>query len=76
MQVPFVDFSFQKKLNQIQLKSISKVLNRGNFILGNEVNEFEKSEKLVNEILSLPIYPEMKPEMAQYVCDKIKKYFK
>ena len=42
MQVPFVDFSFQKKLNQIQLKSISKVLNRGNFILGNEVNEFEK----------------------------------
>ena len=42
MQVPFIDFSFQKKLNKIQLKSISKVLNKGSFILGNEVNKFEK----------------------------------
>ncbi len=38
----FIDFKYQKKLNSKHIKNINKILNKNNFILGNEVHNFEK----------------------------------
>ena len=34
------------------------------------------TEKLAREIVTLPIYPDMKPKEVNYVITNIKKYFK
>lgn len=38
----FIDFKYQKKLNHHHLKNINKIINKSNFILGDEVEKFEK----------------------------------
>jgi len=43
--------------------------------LGYKQGDFPTSEKLANEVLSLPMYPHMKKEQIEYVCQrKIKNY--
>ena len=37
-------------------------------------NNLRISEKLCTEVLSLPVYPEMKENQIEYVVDKIKKF--
>jgi len=43
--------------------------------LGLKKGSFPVAEKAAKEILSLPIYPEMKPEEVKYVCDAIKEFY-
>jgi len=44
--------------------------------LNYRLNDFPLAAKFQDEILSLPMYPELKPEMIIYVVDKIKEFFK
>ena len=44
--------------------------------LGYEKGDFPVAEKLANEILSLPIYPELTEDKIEYVCEKIKVFYK
>ena len=39
--------------------------------LGYKLGELPQTELMMNEILSLPIHPEMSPEQVTYVCDKM-----
>ncbi len=50
-------------------------LQQGFDFLGYRKGEFPVTEKLAGEILSLPIFPEMTREQAEYVADKIKAFF-
>ncbi len=43
--------------------------------LGYSAGEFPVTEKLALEVLSLPIYPELRWEQADYVCEKIRDFF-
>jgi dTDP-4-amino-4,6-dideoxygalactose transaminase len=38
--------------------------------------DFPVSEKISNEILSLPMYPHMRPEQTEYVCETLKSIVK
>jgi dTDP-4-amino-4,6-dideoxygalactose transaminase len=38
--------------------------------------DFPVAEKLAGEILSLPMYPELAEEQIDYVCEKIKEFYK
>ena len=40
--------------------------------LGHKQGDFPVSEKVANEILSLPMFPHIKREQIEYVCDSIK----
>jgi len=44
--------------------------------LGYEKGDFPVAEKLANEILSLPMYPELTEEQIEYVYEKIKAFYK
>lgn len=44
--------------------------------LGYKKGDFPVAEKLANEILSLPMYPELTEEQIDYVCEKIKDFYK
>ncbi len=39
--------------------------------LGYKKNDFPQAERIANEILSLPMYPEMTKEMVEYIVDMI-----
>jgi dTDP-4-amino-4,6-dideoxygalactose transaminase len=43
--------------------------------LGYEKGEFPAAEKCCEEILSLPMYPEMTVEQIGFVCDSIQKFY-
>jgi len=43
--------------------------------LGYHKGDFPVSEQLSQEVLSLPIYPELTPDQLQYVVDTIKNFF-
>lgn len=43
--------------------------------LGYKVGDFPHTEKISNECLSLPMYPELGENQIEYVCDLIKKFF-
>lgn len=43
---------------------------------GYKRGDFPQSEKLAEECLSLPVYPDLSREQIVYVCDKIKHFFK
>lgn len=43
--------------------------------LGHKKGDFPESEKASEEVLSLPIYPELTEEMKHYVVDNIVKFF-
>ncbi len=43
--------------------------------LGYRKGDFPVTEKLANEILSLPIYPEMTEQQVGFVAEKIKRFF-
>ncbi|MEA1964054.1 MAG: DegT/DnrJ/EryC1/StrS family aminotransferase [Candidatus Aerophobetes bacterium] len=44
--------------------------------LGYKSGDFPVAEKISEEVLSLPIYPELTRKMQDYVVDKIKEFFK
>jgi dTDP-4-amino-4,6-dideoxygalactose transaminase len=44
--------------------------------LGYRKGDFPVTEKLADECLSLPLFPHMKDDEIEYVCDKIKHFFK
>jgi dTDP-4-amino-4,6-dideoxygalactose transaminase len=44
--------------------------------LGYQKGDFPMTEKLTNEILTLPIYPELTKEELAYIVQKIKEFFK
>lgn len=44
--------------------------------LGYKPDDFPIAKKLANEILSIPMYPEMTDEMVEYVCSTIKSFYR
>ena len=44
-------------------------------VLGYQKGDFPVSEQLSQEVLSLPIYPELTPDQLQYIVDTIKAFF-
>jgi len=44
--------------------------------LGHKKGDFPITEKVSNEILSLPLYPEITNEQVDYVVNNIKKFYK
>lgn len=44
--------------------------------LGYKKGDFPETEKLADECLSLPMFPDLSDEQIQYVCEKIKHFFK
>ncbi len=44
--------------------------------LGYKKGDFPISEKLANEVISLPMYPEMTEEEINYVCEEISEFYK
>ncbi len=44
--------------------------------LGYKKNDFPESESAANEVLSLPIYPELEPEKVEFIAGTILKVFK
>lgn len=44
--------------------------------LGHSIGDFPESEAAANEVLSLPIYPEMKPETAEFIAEVVLKTVK
>jgi dTDP-4-amino-4,6-dideoxygalactose transaminase len=44
--------------------------------LGHKKGDFPVSEKISNEILALPIYPEITEEEVDFVCETIKKFYR
>jgi dTDP-4-amino-4,6-dideoxygalactose transaminase len=43
--------------------------------LGHEEGDFPESEKAAKEVLSLPIYPELTPEQAAFICEAIRGFY-
>jgi len=43
--------------------------------LSQQKGKFPVSEKLADEVLSLPMYPELKEEEIQFICKKIKDFY-
>jgi dTDP-4-amino-4,6-dideoxygalactose transaminase len=44
--------------------------------LGYKQGDFPESERAVQEVLSLPMYPEISDEQVTYITDQIKEYFR
>lgn len=44
--------------------------------LGYKKGDFPETEKLADECLSLPMFPDLSDEQISYVCDKIKEFLK
>ncbi|WP_343768855.1 DegT/DnrJ/EryC1/StrS family aminotransferase, partial [Clostridium malenominatum] len=44
--------------------------------LGYKKGDFPVSERACKEILALPIYPELRDEEVEYVCEKIREFYK
>jgi dTDP-4-amino-4,6-dideoxygalactose transaminase len=43
--------------------------------LGYKKGDFPESEKAANEVLAIPIYPELSDQMKDYVAETIAAYF-
>lgn len=43
--------------------------------LGHKEGDFPVSEKISKEIIALPMYPELKIEEVEYICDTISKFY-
>lgn len=43
--------------------------------LGYKKGDFPKSEKAADEVLALPIYPELKPEQQEYIVSSINEFY-
>lgn len=44
--------------------------------LGYKIGDFPVTERISNECLSLPLYPELEENSIKYVCELIKKFYK
>ena len=44
--------------------------------LGYQAGDFPVSERLANQSLALPVYPELKPEDIEYVCHTLKQFYR
>jgi dTDP-4-amino-4,6-dideoxygalactose transaminase len=51
-------------------------LQKAYIYLGYKEGDLPISEKYANEVLSLPMFPEMREEEVVYVCDTIRRFFK
>lgn len=74
------------KLQYLSIKNeideaINHVLESGWYILGENLKAFEKEfsdycgAKIADEILSLPIFPELKKDQIEEVVDSVKVFF-
>jgi dTDP-4-amino-4,6-dideoxygalactose transaminase len=43
--------------------------------MGYKPGDFPVASRYAKEILSIPMYPEMKDEMVYYVCEKIRDFY-
>jgi dTDP-4-amino-4,6-dideoxygalactose transaminase len=43
--------------------------------LGYSEGDFPESERAANEVLALPVYPELRPEMIEVVVERIREFF-
>ncbi|MGH9583885.1 MAG: DegT/DnrJ/EryC1/StrS family aminotransferase, partial [Bryobacteraceae bacterium] len=43
--------------------------------LGYRAGDFPVSERLANESLALPVYPELQPEDIEYICRTMKAFY-
>jgi dTDP-4-amino-4,6-dideoxygalactose transaminase len=43
--------------------------------LGYKAGDFPASEKVISEIITLPIYPSLKEEEIHYICTTIKEFY-
>ena len=44
--------------------------------LGYKKGDFPMAEKMCSEVLALPMYPELKEDEINYICEKIKRFYK
>ena len=44
-------------------------------VYGSKKDDFPVTERICNEILSLPIYPELKDEQVEYIAAKVKEFY-
>ena len=82
MKVAFGDLSRQYKKYKKEFDGIiSSVFAKGNFILVENLSRFETNFagyieiKVSEEIVSLPIYPDLEDAEVEYVIKSIKKFF-
>ena len=82
MKIPFGDLSRQYKKYKKEFDNIiSSVFANRNFILGENLSNFEKNFagyieiKVAEEIVSLPIFPDLEDVEVDYVIKSIKKFF-
>jgi dTDP-4-amino-4,6-dideoxygalactose transaminase len=43
--------------------------------LGHKKGDFPVAEKVSEQIIALPIYPELKKEEVEYICQTIRKFY-
>ena len=44
--------------------------------LGYNAGDLPRSEKISEEVMSLPVFPEMTDEQTDFVIDQVKEYFR
>jgi dTDP-4-amino-4,6-dideoxygalactose transaminase len=50
-------------------------LQKSNQFLGHKKGDFPEAERACEEVLALPMYPEMKPEIVRVVCEAVKAFY-
>ena len=43
--------------------------------LGHKPGDFPNAERLASRMLSLPMYPELRPDQLAYVADQVARFF-
>ena len=77
VRVPFVDLNLQHQPIQNQLeKAINSVLNKGDFILGKAVADFEVAYEYVNDAFLKPVLLVQLVEVLDHKFDPMKTLFK
>lgn len=70
------EYLFSKNIGTNIHYPIPVHLQKGYADLGYKKGEFPMSEKTAKEILSLPIFPELRENEILYICNSIRKFFK
>ena len=59
----------------LQTKGIETKIHYAKLLDNNRIGTYPNAEKLCNRALSLPIYPYLKTDEVDFICDKIKEFF-
>jgi dTDP-4-amino-4,6-dideoxygalactose transaminase len=59
----------------LQTKGIETKIHYAKLLDNNRIGTYPNAEKLCNMALSLPIYPYLKTDEVDFICDKIKEFF-